>query len=220
MDAPKYPGALVFGRTNRSPGAACTSEARKKSLPKFDKIVEQLAQLPSVSAHDSLRIHIPRALWVIYGVRNRHDVGHIGGDVNPNRADAYFVIGVCDWVLAELVRLTFNCSLVDAQAMVDNLVERNIPIIQDIDGFPKILRTNMTIPERIMAIAYVKGAQSLDIKDLQKWLRPAKNSAIMVALLRLDRDKAFLHRDGDRCRITISGSKYVEDEIGSVLVNK
>jgi len=103
--------------------------------------------------------------------------------------------------------------------MVDNLVERNIPIIQDIDGFPKILRMKMTVPDRIMAIAYVKGAQGLDTKDLQKWLKPAKSSVIMVALLRLDRDKAFLHREGDRCRITISGSKYVEEEIGSVLVN-
>src|SRR5438552_11239192 len=31
---------------------------------------------------------------------------------------------ICDWVLAEFLRLTFNCSLVEAQRMVDNLVER------------------------------------------------------------------------------------------------
>ena len=71
-----------------------------KVLPSFDKILDSLANLPSAGVHDSLRVHIPRALWSIYGVRNRRDVGHIGGDVNPNRADAYFVVGVCDWVLA------------------------------------------------------------------------------------------------------------------------
>jgi hypothetical protein len=188
-----------------------------KPLFGFDKIIEELARVPAVSAHESLRIHIPRALWTIYGVRNRRDVGHIGGDVNPNRADAHFVVGVCDWVLAELVRLTFNCRLVEAQAMVDNLVERKIPIVQDFNGFPKILRTDLSIPDRIMALAYVGGANGVDVKEMQKWLKPAKSSAILVALLRLDRDKAFLHRNGERCFITMSGLRYAEENISFVL---
>ncbi len=101
--------------------------------------------------------------------------------------------------------------------MVDDLVERKIPIIQHFDGFPKILRTDLSIPDRIMALAYVSGARGVDIRELQRWLKPAKTSAVMVALLRLDRDKAFLHRDGDRCLITMSGLRYVEEHIGFVL---
>jgi hypothetical protein len=192
--------------------------AMGRPLPGFDKIVESLENLPAAGVHESLRIHIPRALWTIYGVRNRRDVGHIGGDVNPNRADANFVVAVCDWVLAELIRLTFNCPLVEAQSIVDNLVERKIPIVQDFDGFPKILRTDLTIPDRIMALAYIGGAGGVDVKNLQKWLRPAKNSAVMVALLRLDRDKAFLHRSGGRCFITKAGLRYVEENISFVLI--
>jgi hypothetical protein len=188
-----------------------------QALPRFDSIVKALENLPAASAHESLRIHIPRALWTIYGVTNRRDVGHIGGDVNPNRADAHLVVGVCDWVLAELLRLTFNCQLIEAEAMVDNLIERRIPIIQDFGGFPKILRTDLSIPDRIMAFAYVGGASGVDVKEIQRWLKPAKGSAVMVALLRLDRDKAFLHRNGPRCFITMSGHRYVEENIGFVL---
>jgi hypothetical protein len=189
-----------------------------KPLPPFDKIVAALEKVSAASAHDSLRIHIPRALWAVYGIRNRRDVGHIGGDVNPNRADAYFVVGLCDWVLAELIRLTFNCSLVEAQAMVDNLVERKVPIIQDFGGFPKILRTDLPIPDRILALAYRSGAGGVAVDDLQKWLRPARPGPISVALLRLDR-KAFLHRDGTRCFITLSGIRYVEENISFVLAS-
>jgi hypothetical protein len=196
--------------------ATSTHSPMAQPLPRFDVLVAALAGLPAC-AHESLRIHIPRALWAIYGVRNRRNVGHIGGDVNPNRADAHFVVGVCDWVLAELIRLTFKCPLVEAQAMVDNLVERKIPLIQDFDGFPKILRTDLSIPDRIMALAYVGGTKGLDITELRKWLKPAKNSAVMVALLRLDRDKAFLHKAGTRCFITQSGLRYVEENIGFVL---
>jgi hypothetical protein len=192
-----------------------THVAMNKTLPRFDKVMQDLE---TATGHDSLRVHIPRALWMVYGVRNRRDVGHIGGDVNPNRADAHLVVSVCDWVLAELIRLTFSCSLVEAQAIVDDLVERKIPIVQDFNGFPKILRTDLSMPDRIMALAYVAGAAGMDVGELQKWLRPAKNAVVLVALLRLDRDKAFMHRADDRCFITSSGIKYVESNIGFVLI--
>jgi hypothetical protein len=187
-----------------------------KPLPPFDKIVASLEKVPSASAHDSLRIHIPRVLWAVYGIRNRRDVGHIGGDVNPNRADAYFVVALCDWVLAELIRLTFNCALIDAQGMVDDLVERKLPIIQDFGGFQKILRTDLTIPDRILLLAYRSGMNGVDIDDLQRWLKPAKPGAVGVAVLRLDR-KAFLHRNGSQCFITYTGTRYVEENMSFVL---
>lgn len=190
-----------------------------KPLPRFDNILKTLENVPAINAQESLRIHIPRALFTVYGVRNRRDVGHIGGDVNPNRADAYFVVAVCDWVLAELIRLTFSCPLVEAQAIVDNLVERRIPIVQDFAGFPKILRTDLTIPDRIMALAYRSGADGVAVVDLQRWLKPVKSGPLGVALLRLDRDKAFLHRDGNKCFITLAGIRHVEKNISFVLTN-
>ena len=101
--------------------------------------------------------------------------------------------------------------------MVEDLVERRIPIVQNINGFPKILRTDLTIPDRIMALAYVYGNQGFKIEALQVWLRQFKSSVIMVALLRLDRDKAFLHRNGSLCTITKSGMQYVEKNIGFVI---
>jgi len=126
------------------------------------------------------------------------------------------VVALCDWVLAELIRLTFNCSLVEAQGMVDNLVERKVPIIQDFGGFPKILRTDLTIPERILALAYRSGTNGVAIDELQRWLKPAKQGPVGVAVLRLDR-KALLHRDGSRCFITQSGIRYVEENMSFVL---
>ena len=187
-----------------------------KSLPPFDKIVASLEKVPSASAHDSLRIHIPRVLWAVYGIRNRRNVGHIGGDVNPNRADAYFVVALCDWVLAELIRLTFNCALIEAQGMVDDLVERKVPIIQDFGGFQKILRTDLAIPDRILVLAYRNGTTGVAMEDLQKWLKPAKPGAVGVAVLRLDR-KAYLHRNGSQCFITNTGIRYVEENMSFIL---
>lgn len=184
-----------------------------KPLPRFDKLITDLANVPSASAHESVRLHIPRALWSVYGVRNRRDVGHIGGDVNPNRADAHFVVAVCDWVLAELVRLTYGCSLAEAQALVDDLVERETPIIQEFDGFLKVLRPDLSTPDKIMAILYRKGTEGATCQEIKLWLKGTKGGTIDVALSRLEHDKAHIHRADGLCRITKAGAKYVEETI-------
>lgn len=191
-----------------------------RALPAFDEdYLKRVSSVAKTGSHDSLRVHIPRALFSVYGIRNRRDVGHIGGDVNPNHADATLIVSVCDWVLVEFIRLTYNCSLSEAQSMVDDLVERKMPIIQDFSGFPKILKAGLSIPDRILVLAYWAGAKGVDIKDLQKWMKPTTATALSTALLRLERNKLFIHRDGSRCMITTSGNQYVEAEIGFVFMN-
>lgn len=180
-----------------------------KPLPPFDDVVKELERLPG-TIHDSLRIHIPRTLWAVYGVRNRRNVGHIGGDVNPNRPDANFVMTCCDWVLAELVRLTFKCLLAEAQAIVDGLVELRLPVIQEINGFPKLLDTSFSVPQRILAQLYRRGSLGASVEELREWLKKVKGPAFSMALVRLEHDKAFIHRDGDQTFITASGAQQIE----------
>lgn len=192
-----------------------TYTSTDKSLPAFtEDYLKKISNEAKPGTHASLRIHIPRALFTVYAIRNQRDVGHIGGDVNPNEADAYLIISVCDWVLAELIRLNFRCPVAEAQGIVDDLVERRIPIVQDFDGFPKILRTNLSLPQQIMTIAYTRGRQGFEVNDLLNWLKPAKPSAIRTALTRLVHDRSFLHRQEDKCLVTKSGLTFVEKNIG------
>jgi hypothetical protein len=41
----------------------------------------------------SVRIQIPRMLTALYEIRNNRNVGHVGGDVDPNHMDAGVEIG-------------------------------------------------------------------------------------------------------------------------------
>ncbi len=66
-------------------------------------------QLPATSAIESYRIHIPRALCMIYNIRNKRGVGHLGGDVNPNFTDSSMICACADWILAELLRIHNSC---------------------------------------------------------------------------------------------------------------
>lgn len=184
-----------------------------KKLQHFDVEAKAMENAGGGQAHESVRIHIPRLLLAIYGVRNRRDVGHVGGDVSPNLADATLVMTVCDWVLAELIRLTYDCPLAEAQALVDGLVERKIPLVEDFDGFMKVLNPKLSIPDRILAILYQRGDQGATVDQLKIWLKSVKGAGITTALGRLENDRAYVHRADGKCRITRRGIRYAEEHI-------
>jgi hypothetical protein len=81
-----------------------------------DRIIVDLANLPSSGSHpDSLRLHILRALRIVYDIRNNRDAAHLADGIDPNLQDATLVVSVLDWVLAELVRLYHSVSANEAQ---------------------------------------------------------------------------------------------------------
>lgn len=70
-----------------------------------DRLIDQLAQLPASSSSESIRLHIPRALRVVYDIRNKRDAAHLADGIDPNLQDVTIVVAVLDWILAELIRL-------------------------------------------------------------------------------------------------------------------
>jgi hypothetical protein len=77
----------------------------------------------------SIRIQIPRMLIALYEIRNNRNVGHVGGDVDPNHMDAVCVLQMSKWVMAELVRVLHNVDTDAATEIVDGLVDRETPLI-------------------------------------------------------------------------------------------
>lgn len=70
-----------------------------KTLPSIDKMMDSLL---NANAVDSVRVHIPLTLRLIYDVRNKRDVAHLGDGIDPNQQDATLVVNNMDWVMAEL----------------------------------------------------------------------------------------------------------------------
>ncbi|HEV7341259.1 MAG TPA: hypothetical protein VGN68_06460 [Sphingopyxis sp.] len=59
----------------------------------------------------SLRIQVPRLLIALYEIRNQRNIGHIGGDVDPNEMDSSVVVSISKWVFAELVRVFHSLTV-------------------------------------------------------------------------------------------------------------
>jgi hypothetical protein len=184
-----------------------------QTLARFDtRELERYSNLPSATYSDSIRIHIPRAVFAIYGIRSRRGVGHVGGDINANLSDASFIVATCDWILAELLRLYYTSSLEEAQKLVDTLVARKVPLIQDFDGFLKVLDPALSVPRRVLVLLYQRGTSGALREELGQWVETS-SSNLSTALSRLEYDHKYIHGAGGRYFITRSGENFVEDNI-------
>src|SRR5207248_1894570 len=77
----------------------------------------------------AMRILIPRTIPPVYEMRNNRGVGHAGAEVDPSHMDAEYALHSCQWMLAELVRVYHAMDAVSARALIDALIQREVPLI-------------------------------------------------------------------------------------------
>lgn len=143
------------------------------------RALENDASLPR-----SFRLLIARVLPVLYEVRNNRNVGHVGGDVDPNKVDAAFLCSVCSWVMAELIRVLYGSSLQDAQQIVDSIGTRQTPLVWDSGSIKRILDPSLSLKDQVLVLlASCPGSVSL--KDLECWIEfksPGYSTTILKQL--------------------------------------
>lgn len=184
----------------------------KQSLPSVDTLVVQFQNLPN-TFDNSLRLHIPRALKAIYGIRSKRGVGHTG-EVNANLMDATLVMAVCDWVMAELIRLYHDSSPDEAQNIVDRLVKRSVPVIYDRDGIKTLLRQT-SYDEATLLFLHYEGEKDIPVGDLCKWVGYTNVTTFRKKFLRKlhTEKKIYLDENAKLCRILPPGLQYVDEYI-------
>jgi hypothetical protein len=181
-----------------------------KTLPRSDKLIEALETLPGTAHPESVRIHIPRALRVVYDIRNKRDAAHLGDGIDPNLQDATLVVSTLDWILAEFVRLHHNVSANEAQKLVEELVTRVAPVVQGFDGFLKLLNPKLGATDQALVLLYQRGSSGADYDELAQWVSPKSVKNLRRTLGGLVHAKRFAHQAGDRYTITRTGQLEVE----------
>lgn len=175
-----------------------------------ERLINTLSQLPNSAFSDSVRLHIPRALRLVYDIRNKRDAAHLADGIDPNLQDATLVINTIDWILAELIRLYHNVSPDEASKIVNDIVEREAPIVQDFNGFLKVLNPKLQAGDFCLVLLYHRGSSGAIMEEITSWVRPSMRKNIRVTLFRLTNDKDFLHFDGTKYFITRLGEIEVE----------
>jgi hypothetical protein len=176
-----------------------------------DNIIRRVEN--NTALHQSMRLFIPRLARILLDVRNRRDVAHVGGDVNPNNSDSIFISHTADWILTEILRIYYNCSIDTAKKIAESLNEFALPIIADIDGFVRVQNTNLSFEEKTITILYYKNPSKVYDQDLIKWTKYSNASAYKKKILgKLDKD-ALIHYEAGLCTLLPKGILYAEKHI-------
>lgn len=175
-----------------------------------DKTISMLASLPSSSFPDAVRLHIPRGLRLVYDIRNKRDNAHLADGIDPNLQDATLVVSVLDWILAEFIRTFHNIPADHAHKLVDSIVTRAAPVVQDFEGFFKILKPKLPVSLHVLLLLYQRGKDGAIYEDLFKWVRPSMRSNLKRTLTKQCNEKDWLHYDGSKYFITRLGEQEIE----------
>lgn len=176
-----------------------------KTLPSVPTLIDTLEKAQGT---DSVRLHIPRTLRLIYDVRNKRDVAHLADGIDPNQQDASLVVRNMEWVLAELVRLFHSVSPTEAHGMIADLVSKDVPLIQVFDGFPRVLK-QLRASDHLLVLLYWRGSDGATFEELQAWVRLVMRANLRRTLSTLDK-KDLLHLQGDKYLLTHLGESDVE----------
>ena len=175
-----------------------------------DKVTRQLAARPVGSAPDSIRLHIPRALRVIYDVRNNRDAAHLADGIDSNVQDSTLVVAILDWILAEFVRIYHGAKPAEALELITGLVRRRAPVIEDFDGFLKVLNPKLRAGDHCLVLLYQRGGLGATYEELKEWARPTMRGHLRRTLDRLEHSLALVHCENGKYQITIAGQREVE----------
>lgn len=181
-----------------------------------DKIILDASN--NINLKETIRFFIPRLSRVLLDVRNKRDIAHLGGEVNPNFSDSKFVVHASDWILTEIVRHLYNCSIDEAQRIVANINEIKIPIIADINGFVRIQNTDLTASDKVLVILYYKNPDVVTDSNIIKWLRYKNPTRMKKQILRELDDQALIHYEAGSCLLLPKGINYVEKNVTLYLI--
>ena len=100
---------------------------------KAGTIISRLEQKSGFA--DTIRLTIPRACRFAYEVASNRGARHDADEIDANEMDSRAVLGICAWILAEMVRFSQKgADLVLPQQIVDGLMRRRFPFAESVDG--------------------------------------------------------------------------------------
>lgn len=162
----------------------------------------------------SLRIQIPRMLIALYEIRNNRNVGHVGGDVDPNEMDAVCVLHMAKWILAELVRIFHDISLDEAGSVVEALSEKDVALIWTAGSVKRVLDPSLSMPEKTLLLLF-SSTQPLSEQELIMSLEHKNVAAYRRDVLRRAHKERLIDYDevARIVRISPTGIRRVEQKI-------
>lgn len=167
---------------------------------------------------EGVRFFVPQITRVLLDIRNKRNVAHVGGEVNPNYSDSLLVSHSADWILIELIRNYHTNSIDEARKIVESINEAKIPVIVEVGSFVRVQNTKLKADQKTLLILYYKQPDKVSDADLIKWIKYSNASRYRAEILKLLDDEALIHYENGFCTLLPKGIIYVEKNISPDLI--
>lgn len=160
---------------------------------------------------ESLRLQIPALAELVMDFRNNRNSGHLGA-IDVNEMDSTIVLNAANWIVAELVRLETQMSATEAQAEIKKIIERRVPIIEEIGGRLKCLDSKLDAKTKAVVFCYQKYQETISLDELVDWTEYTNKGVLRSQLAGLNKEGVIDFRN-DEARLTKKGVIWVEKNI-------
>ena len=180
---------------------------------KADEEIKKLENANHLS--DFERLTIPRALRLIYELRNKRGGAH-NSSFNPLKMDCYVVVAVANWVMEELTRLYLTNDETAARALVESLLVKDVPLVEEIGEDWLVLNTSLSARVQLEILLYKKYPERCNVRDLIRWLHNQHSQENVRVTLRTMKQKNFAHETVEGWLLTETGLHEAEIEIAKL----
>lgn len=158
----------------------------------------------------SFQVLLPRLLPALYEIRNNRNVGHTGGDVNPDLMDSSVVVSIASWILAEMVRVLHGISTEEAQKIVDDLAEKKFPLVWKSGEIRRVLNPNLSLKEQVLLLL-CSCSTKISVNLLYSWTEH-KSRSYFNKIIRHLHNNRFIEFYDNKGEIEIlpPGAQYIE----------
>lgn len=176
--------------------------------PNITDISNELLQTPKNGYPSSIRKIIPRSAKAIYTIRSERGAAHKSEAISPNIIDCEFVVSTCDWILSEFLRLYHNSDVNEITKIVNGLIEKKVPIIEEFGEDICILKEDLSNKDEILLILYHFYPKMVSNAALTKWTK-SYTQKTLTNLRNAEKEK-LVYRNGKENTLTKRGITEVE----------
>ncbi len=175
-------------------------------------VVKQLESDGSLNSSE--KTTIPRILQAIYEYRNKRGGAH-NFSFDPIKMDCAFVVAASNWVMEELARLYLTNDPIAAQALVTNLLAKDMPLIEEIDGDYLVLHSELSARLQLEVILYHHFPNRCLVKDLIRWVHNHSADNVRTTLRNM-KQKNIVHENEMGWKLTNTGVREAEVDIAKI----
>lgn len=180
-----------------------------KNLPAFnDKTLTGLAS-ENTSIDESWRIIIPRVLYSMYTLRNKHGAAH-ESMFDMNATDSLYLLHSAKWIICEIARLCADTKEAnEVNDFIKKVNTRSAGLIWESKGKICVNNPKIKCPDQVLLLLYSKSVLSVD--ELLEATEYANKSRFKNILQSMHKDRLLYYdATSQTCELLERGIQIAE----------